>query len=58
MTREEMQKIIEENGLDKRKIAEELKVSPMYVNSMLNGWAPIPEARAAQIQAIICRSKQ
>jgi predicted transcriptional regulator len=54
--RAELKQIIAEKGADRRKIAEELQISPMYINSMLNGWAPIPLARAEQIRAIVCRS--
>ena len=53
MTIKEIKQEIENNNIDKRDLAYELNITPSYLTSMLNGWAPMKIEYQKSIERII-----
>lgn len=56
MTCDEIKNMIREKGIDRRKIAAEIGVTPNYLAQILTGWAPLKGDTQQRIEAIIAKS--
>jgi predicted transcriptional regulator len=52
MTTEEIKRTIKEKHIDRRDLAKRLGIGVMYLNQILNGWAPMKDQHEKAIKEV------